>query len=205
MSWADDFNRANSTELGANWEPGYTDTGGSNTALQIVGNRLRAITAGVDATETFTGATLENDQWAQITLPTWTGASIIVPRVLLRFAGPGAKNGYEFGAVRGGTWTSAIAEWNAGVWTSLVSENATTWAVGDILRAEAEGTALRLYRNGGLLLSTTDATFTSGRAGITIYAGTLTDVEVDDFSTGNFGALSRPLSGPFGGPFRGTL
>ena len=57
---------------------------------------------------------------------------------------------------------------------------------GDVLRAEAEGTTLRLYRNNILVLAATDATIASGRAGITIYAATIADVELDDFSAGNF-------------------
>ncbi len=57
---------------------------------------------------------------------------------------------------------------------------------GDVLRAEANGTTLRLYRNNVLVLATTDATIASGRAGITIYATTIADVELDDFSAGKF-------------------
>lgn len=57
---------------------------------------------------------------------------------------------------------------------------------GDVLHAEIDGTTLRLYRNNVLVLATTDATIASGRAGITIYAATIADVELDDFSAGNF-------------------
>jgi len=60
------------------------------------------------------------------------------------------------------------------------------WVAGDVLRAEADGTTLRLYRNNVLVLATTDATNASGRAGITIYAATIADVELDDFSARNF-------------------
>ena len=56
----------------------------------------------------------------------------------------------------------------------------------DVLRAEINGMTLRLYRNNVLVLATTDATIASGRAGITIYAATIADVELDDFSAGNF-------------------
>ena len=181
----DNFNRANTADLGASWDAGYTDQWSVNTNLQIVGNRVRA-TAAQDATETYSGVALATNQWAQLTLATANGTSVMAPRLLLRFSAPGAKSGYEFSIGRGVGFTSRIARWNAGVFTSLAVENATPWGAGDILRAEAEGTTLRLYRNNVLVLSTTDATVASGRAGITIYAATIADVELDDFSAGNF-------------------
>ena len=181
----DTFNRANSTDLGPSWDPGYTDQFGPNTNLQIVGNRVRTTTTTGDATETYTGVALAANQWAQFTLTTANGSSVMAPRVLLRFSGPGAKSGYEFSIGRGVGFTSRISRWNNGVFTSLVQENATPWAANDILRAEAEGTTLRLYRNNVLVLSTTDATLANGRAGITIYAATIADVELDDFSAGS--------------------
>jgi chitodextrinase len=183
----DNFNRANALDLGISWGAGYTDQGGANTNLQIVGNRVRATTASRDATETYTGVALLNNQWAQVTLATVTGTRAMAPRLLLRVGAPGTKSGYEFALGRGGIgFTSRIGRWNAGVFTQLAAENSTVWAAGDVLRAEADGTTLRLYRNNGLVLVTTDATIASGRAGITIYAATIADVELDDFSAGNF-------------------
>jgi hypothetical protein len=182
----DNFNRANALDLGISWDAGYTDQWGANTNLQIVGNRVRATTASRDATETYTGVALSNNQWAQVTLATVTGGTrAMAPRLLLRFSAPGVKSGYEFALGRGVGFTSRIGRWNAGVFTQLAAENSTVWVAGDVLRAEADGTTLRLYRNNGLVLVTTDATVASGRAGITIYAVTITDVELDDFSAGN--------------------
>ena len=182
----DNFNRPNTTDLGTSWDAGYTDQWSVNTNLQIVGNRVRATTASQDATETYTGVALASNQWAQLTLATANGTGAMAPRLLLRFTAPGAKSGYEFSIGRGVGFTSRIARWNAGVFTSLATENVTPWGAGDVLRAEADGTTLRLYRNNVLVLSTTDPTVASGRAGITIYAATVADVELDDFSAGNF-------------------
>ena len=149
----DNFNRANALDLGPSWDAGYTDQWGANTNLQIVGNRVRATTASRDATETYTGVALANNQWAQVTLATATGTRVMAPRLLLRFSAPGAKSGYEFALGRGGIgFTSRIGRWNAGVLTPLAAENATAWVAGDVLRAEAEGTTLRLYRNNVLVL-----------------------------------------------------
>ena len=142
--------------------------------------------ASQDATETYTGGALSNNQWAQVTLATATGTTAMAPRLLLRFSAPGAKTGYEFALGRGLNYTSRIGRGNAGVWRQLAVEKSTVWVAGDVLRAEVNGTILRLYRNNVLVLATTDATIASGRAGITIYAATITDVELDDFSAGNF-------------------
>ncbi len=49
-------------------------------------------------------------------------------------------------------FTSRIARWNAGVFKQLAVENSTVWVAGDVLRAEANGTTLRLYRNNVLVL-----------------------------------------------------
>jgi Fibronectin type III domain len=183
----DNFNRANALDLGASWDAGYTDQWGANTNLQIVGNRVRATTASRDATETYTGVALSNNQWAQVTVATATGTRAMAPRLLLRVSAPGTRAGYEFALGRGGIgFTSRIGRWNAGVFTQLAAENSTAWVAGDVLRAEADGTTLRLYRNNGLVLVTTDTVIASGRAGITIYAATIADVELDDFSAGNF-------------------
>lgn len=110
----------------------------------------------------------------------------MAPRLLLCVGAPGTKSGYEFALGRGLNFTSRIARWNAGVGRQLAAENSTVWVAGDVLRAEANGTTVRLYRNNVLVLATTDATIASGRAGITIYAATIADVELDDFSVGNF-------------------
>ena len=186
----DDFNRANTLDLGTSWDAGHTTPVRPNTHLQIVGNRVRATTAMRDATETYTGVALANNQWAQVTLATANGTGAMAPRLLLRFSAPGLKSGYEFALGRGGLgFTSRIERWNAGVSTPLAVENATAWVAGDVLRAEAQGTTLRLYRNNVLVLSTTDATIASGRPGITIYAATIANVELDDFSAGNLTAV----------------
>ena len=114
----DNFNRANALDLGPSWDAGYTDQWGANTNLQIVGNRVRATTASRDATETYTGVALANNQWAQVTLATATGTRVMAPRLLLRFSAPGTKSGYEFALGRGGIgFTSRIGRWNAGVCT----------------------------------------------------------------------------------------
>ena len=191
-TWAttDDFNRANSGDVGANWDSGYTGDG----ALQIVGNRVRETTA-TDSTEIYNAVTLTSNQWASFTLATSSGAGVRAPSLLLRFAAPATKSGYQFGILVNGYATSVIRKWTAGSNVDLTSENATAWAAGDVMRVEVNGTTLKLYRNGTLLLSTTDGTYADGKSGIMIYSATVADTEVDDFNTGNMCTSSLLLMG----------
>ena len=56
---------------------------------------------------------------------------------------------------------------------------------GDILRLEAQSTTLRFFVNNVLRVSTTDASYASGRPGLTIFitaGGTIGQVQLDNFS-----------------------
>jgi len=205
---ADDFNRAS---IGTNWTGNYSDQNASNANLGITGNRVRSTSTVVDATMTYNAVSLPDDQWAQITIPTLSTSSSSGARVLLRFGAAGSKNGYEMALARPGTnyYTSRIAKWTNGVFTSLAVENAIPWTAGDVLRGEVQGTTLRLYRNNTLVLSATDTTFSSGQAGITVYTNALEGLELDDFvageiSGGGGGVVATPNDFAFdvsnGGP-----
>ena len=202
----DNFNRANALDLGTSWDAGYTDQWGANTNLQIVGNRVRATTALRDATETYTGVALSNNQWAQVTLATATGTGAMAPRLLLRFSAPGESRGMSLpSAVAASASPPALRDGMRACLRQLAAENATAWVAGDVLRAEAEGTTLRLYRNNGLVLVTTDATVASGRPGITIYAATIANVELDDFSAGNLTVVPDSTPPTMPGSLTGTV
>lgn len=183
--FSDDFTRANASDLGSVWDAGYAGL----TNLQIVGNRVRQGTLGNDCLESVNAPSFPADQWAQLTIATITGSGQQSPQCVLRAATPATLTCYVFYALRNGIIRSAIAKHVAGVFTSLVTENSTTWAASDTIRAEAQGTALRMYRNGLLLLSTTDSAIASGRPGLWIYGETdIANVEVEDFIAGRIGS-----------------
>lgn len=185
----DDFNRADSIDLGAAW-----DTYDIFTNLQIVGNRVRAgATGGNDTLESYNAVTVPNDQWAEVTL-----ATVITPPpiytvwggVVLRAATPPTTTMYVLaGGVDSGSGLTSVYKWIAGVFTSLASDT-QTWVSGDVALGEAQGTALRIYRNGTLQLSATDSSITDGRLGAKAAVGdggALTDIEIDGWSGGRFG------------------
>lgn len=194
----DTFNRADNTDLGASWDPGYY------TRLDLVSNRVRVSTVTTNSsTETFTAA-LPANQWARVALPTWAADAVIrYGWLILRGTAPATATWYQFTIARnGGTFTSQISKKIADVETSISSENSTTWAASDVLQASVYDLTLRLYRNNVQLLSGTDASITASlRAGLGAYIdGSAATVEFGDFEVGGFG----PLASSFRGVVRGN-
>ena len=181
---ADSFDRADSTDLGTQWDAGYT----SNNNLQIVGNRVRGTVLSADSTESYNAVTLPNNQWSQLTLASMSGAPVKVATVLTRAAVPPTFSWYQCAALTpGAAVRSELGKRVAGVYTILSNETSTTWGAGDVLRGESDGTTHTLYRNGSTtaLLSATDSSHAAGRAGIGIYIDdSLANIEVDNWSAG---------------------
>ena len=186
----DDFNRANGT-LATPWQVGYT--GQQNPAINS--NAVRPPAAGgADAIATYNTA-MPNDQWAQALISTIQGAGTVSARVKLRYSAQPTNSGYECRANRNNASVrSEIAKRVSGAGTTLISENTTTWASGDTLDCEVQGSTIKLFRiTGGTsteILSWDDSTFTGGYVGISIAAATLGDGVLDNFAAGGFSAAA---------------
>lgn len=192
----DEFDRADSSELGAFWDAGYT---GFNNA-QIVGGRARATVLDANSYETRNDLTLKGSQFAEAQIATFGGSIEANFGLLIRAAAPATVTWYEVEADRnrGDGITTRLAKRVAGVFTALASETATTWVAGDIIRLEVEEVSgddrLRVYRNGVLLLSATDPDIGSGRAGIFLFVGaggSLADCEMERWVAGNLVPTGR--------------
>jgi len=74
----------------------------------------------------------------------------------------------------------------------LDTDTSITWAAGDVVRIEVQGSEIRVYKNGGLVKTVTDSTTWSGTKapGINLQ----TTVTFDDFSCGDLAdsALADP-------------
>ncbi len=144
---------------------------------------MRATISG-DNIESYNAVPLPNDQWSQATLTGWkNGTPYHNAHVSVRLSGdPATLTGYA-GMVDSGN-VAIIGKWTAGVFKVLKSVSYTV-GVGNILRLEAQGTTLRFYVNNVLRVSTTDASYASGRPGLAIFisaGGTLDQVQLDNFS-----------------------
>lgn len=182
---SDNFNRADSGSLGADWTEYIND-------WAIAGNAIRPTVLTADSYLHHNTVLASADQRAQIrvSMPS-TGTS---PQkragVLLRMDPSGAANFYLFEARYntnpGVDGQLLITKFVAGTPTTLVSSavGAIGASAGFDLKGEVSGTALSLYVNGVLQLSTTDSALTAGRyiGVLGRVSGSLARLLIDNFS-----------------------
>lgn len=176
----DAFNRADGA-LGANWT---TVTG--QDPLVIVSNEATYTSVGNDAASVYTGVAFPDDHYSQgvvknlnAVAPGDTGIGLIV-RALTA-----ARTNYRLtiNSNPAGSWQ--LAKFIAGAFTDL-NDGTDAWASGDTARLEAQGTTIRVLRNGVQIFSVVDGGIpTGGGAGI-VYSSTATGETIDDFEGGDF-------------------
>ena len=186
---SDNFPQADENPLssGGNWV-----AAGTNPRPQVVGNRVRVAALGDFATSIYNTA-VANDQFAQITVPTWnnSGAAVIIAGLLLRAADAPTVTYYEIDIIEdpGLTARYEIYRVVAGAYTALAGPTNMTVVAGDILCAMIRGATLFLFQNNALVVSVVDGSpIASGKIGLIIdvhAGGTINDVEVDDFIGGD--------------------
>ena len=177
----DNFNRANSADLGTSW-----DVMTAETAFNISANAAVPSNPASDASESYNAVAWPNDQYSQALIPVvGTGGQTTGTGVALRMSTT-ARTYYRIVVASSGT---EIAKFVAGVYTSLATD-ATVWANGDTAYASAVGTTLQVRRNGINLLSTTDSAIASGRAGITHSSASQAGVNLDNWEGGDFVAAA---------------
>lgn len=194
---SDNFNRADSLDLGAAWDR-YSGVDG----LRIVGNEVRPDppAAAVDNFESYNGVSLPNDQWASIRIVTCVSAADVdFLYVGCRWAAPNTVTGYLLVVGWAATVPSlAFVQYTTGTFVELHSINtAGLWVAGDTVLLEAVtvggNAVLTGYVNGVQKLTFTDTAspFLSGRALIGAYNTTAGNAELDDFACGDF-SLAPP-------------
>jgi Secretion system C-terminal sorting domain/Bacterial Ig domain/Right handed beta helix region len=180
--FTDNFNRANSNTIGASWTERYTAAN-----YQIVSNKIKLTSNDGSVTTAYTTSGLVFPNYSVQATLNFSGLSSI-------FAGVGGRmTNYITGDFNGYT---AFAEPSAQrvyifkrineVWTELGSY-ATPIAINTnyILKLAMNGTSLKAYWNGALVISVTDATYTAtGYTGVATGNGyNPTTVTWDDFAT----------------------
>lgn len=192
---SDNFLRSDNTELGPNWDHGYT----GHTNVAIMSNQVRStVTNGAvpKSVERYTAAAPGNNQFCQITLPVFQGPIDREYGCMVRAKAPPTIGWYWCYARQHGMRNAAIVSHHPdGVGDKNLASDATTvWGSGDKLICEVQGTALRLIRipagstTERLLLTATDSEFTSGKAGIVLWmgtGGTVSNAAADSFVMGN--------------------
>ena len=159
----DNFNRADSATLGANWSVMTGQTG-----WQIVSNSARVLDTGVDCADRYSAVSWPNDQYSQaeVTLSAraWvTGEGL---GLLLR-GSAAAETFYRFVTARDTVGDdSEFGKVVTGTFTALATRS-FTFSSGQVLYASASGTTIVLKYNGSQLgASITDSAIASGSAGV---------------------------------------
>jgi hypothetical protein len=168
--YSDDFNRADSTNtMGADWSAGWSIF--SNTARRGNTDYVRYQTA-----------MPSTDHWIEAFVTRLSGTQTLTLR------GPNANSNCYQGFMRG-DGTAEIGKTVSGTYTSLVLGTTGLGTTAHTARFECEGTALRFYRNGVLVASITDSTFTTGTYVGFICTGATSNVD-------NFRAGPLPYTSP---------
>jgi len=165
-SFTDDFNRADSTSLGAGWVEVSGD-------WSIISNRLSSGNAGGTVILRAAGAMASNDHSVQVTIAAtaavshgvWArGNSNISQGYLLRNDG----SSWDLFSVVGGSF-------------SVIGSYAVAAVAGDVVKLQVVGSAIKGYINGTQRISVTDTAVTTGTS-VGIRAESTSSLRFDDFA-----------------------
>jgi hypothetical protein len=205
----DDFNRADSTGLGANWSTSHFLIGSNNTDV-LSNAAVIPTTNNSYPIEYWNASTFGPDAECYFTVVAYIGSSgFDCPCVLVRMANPGSGtlDGYWFYPSLNDDTSGLLERWDNGSRTTLGATFTCQKAAGDKLGAEMIGDQLVAYRwtSGGgwaTLATRTDGTYTA--AGFIGWMNTRRAAfanTLDDFSGGTVGAGGGPSPGAM---FRGS-
>ena len=191
--WAVTLATDNANRADENPIVGWTTISGLGN-LQIVGNEIRAVSTGTRNGAYHTATSPANDQWASAVIASYVdtaSSGCVVVRV-----DTGAETYYAFCiSYYAGFRYWELSRRSSGTFFSLDSANYAFVAT-DTIRIEAEGTTIRGFINGAQVTSQTDANIASGRFGIVMgIDAAVTDVELDDWSGGDFTSAASAASG----------
>lgn len=165
-TFSDNFNRADSTNLGANWVEVSGD-------WSIISNQLSPGTTGGTVVLRTATAMASNDNWAQTTIAATTAVS---QGVWCR-GDTTLDNGYLL-RNNGSNW--ALFKVVSGAFTSIGTYAATA-AAGDVAKVQAIGSTIKAFINGTERISVTDTAVTTG-TNVGIRSEANTGLRFDDFS-----------------------
>lgn len=171
--FTDDFNRADSGTLGANWT--NVDAG-----FVVASNTAKASTAGLNSV-IVTSVSFPADQWAQITL----GATVSTNSdegygLVLRGAAGGDLYFLHVSTVDSHFYSRVGGTYND------ISGAQTGGTTGDVFYAEIQGTTIIVKKNGSQIWTSTDSAISSGAPGLWGDSGGGL-INGDNFSAGDFG------------------
>jgi hypothetical protein len=176
----DNFNRANINDITGETAPTWEGVSGM-TALAIDSNALYANQSSINMAAIQSGS-LAGDQYVKYTVSSIGGTQNAGG--FLRTSGTGNGDGYFFILDQNSTKAKYFFKLTAGSYGVPVVSGTLTDAlkIGDVVEGRAVGSTMKVYVNGTEVLSYTDSTWTSGKAGI--YGSNL--AKVDNYESGEY-------------------
>jgi len=182
QSFADDFNRGDSSNLGANWTEGLDGASG----FAVASNHAEPASSSCNAA--WASPCDSDDNFSQVTFSVWGSGEYGGLWVRTNGAtGTNALIGYMF---RQDVTSDNVKLYKrvTGTYTQLGSTVGNADSAGDVLRMEVSGSDLSCQVNGTPLIEVTDTAISSGK-----YVGiraTATGSDLDDWSGGDLGGAA---------------
>lgn len=135
--------------------------------------------------------TFTDDQYSSLTIvntPAGSSSSAAVGVIVRASGNAGTRSFYEFYIDGAATVNTTLVKWVSGTRTVLNTSTSPTWAAGDKIELEVEGTTVRAMKNGVALggsYTTTDSSVTTGSPGVTVSAA---QIMGDNWNAGNMTA-----------------
>lgn len=175
----DNFNRADGA-LGANWTTAY------NGGYIILSNEARSNGSSNDACSAYTGATFNDNQYAEATVSSVNASHYYALGVATRCNQSGVWRNYLYIGLYDNN-ERYLARCSNGSPTALQHYTGSGIALNDLMHLDSEGTLHSPFLNGSAdtsLGTSTDATYSSGVPGLHCYNGSTTS-RMDNWVGGN--------------------
>lgn len=178
----DDFNRADSGSLGSNWTE-HTN------GMKIVSNKADTVNSGgTRQLVSWNAASFGGDQYSQVV----TQAGMFASYVCARVQGTGSGQDAHVVYWGDGFGTNIFIGYLVDNSLTTLLDTGVTWAGGDTIRIESEGSNIRAYKNGAQAGTTqTDGGLITG--GAPGFGGGWTGFDIfDNWEGGDLSAGSTP-------------
>lgn len=176
---SDDFNRADSADLGTNWDV----ISGSTGPLNVNNNQARWNINVDDGSEVYNGGiTWPDDQYSEADIIGSSGSTGVGFGVCVR--GSLGTNFYRIVVGVGAATDLEIGKFISAAYTVLGVAVASGWVSGDRLRTEIAGSTLSMYKNGSLVTTRTDTSITTGKPGLA-YSSLMDAARADNWAGGD--------------------
>lgn len=193
----DDFNRANSNGLGANWtiRPTSTEDG-----FDVDTNQVRIQSPGGGALGWYSGAgwTGGTAQYSEFAIKSLQSGKDFGPACRISGTTLATAQAYLYdvndsdaAVALGSSISTGLYRQTTGLSFAQISTSTNvTISASDVIRVECNGSTIRGLVNGSVKISGTDSTFSSGNPGL--YTGSGTTSTLDDWAAGDFGGGATP-------------